>query len=216
MSLILHISLILPMECHAVESRTTALCVSWWSSNQCNSRANLLSAEIQKQVVDGEVDWNVKVLRALWSSRRRDSCSRGLFWQRSPAVQNLQLYLVMSNHILDSAKFISWLRSWDVNREYCSEAKLFFLTTSKLLKSIYLHEKIDLFYRKKVHSGKKATFLNSKWEIQMQNEVACTAEAWGIICSRMKNKLSWGLFGICGAANKTKDWVIYCVLFLKN
>lgn len=50
----------------------------------------------------------------------------------------------------------------------------------------------------------------------MQNEAAHTAEARGIICSRKKNKLSWGLSGTCGAANKTKDLVIYRVFFLRG
>lgn len=71
-----------------------------------------------------EADWNVKVVRAPWSSRRRDSLSRGLVWQRSPAAWNLQLYLVMSNHVLDSPTFILLLRLWDISRENCSKAKL--------------------------------------------------------------------------------------------
>lgn len=50
----------------------------------------------------------------------------------------------------------------------------------------------------------------------MQNEVAHTAEARGIICSRKKNKLSWSLFGTCDAANKTKDLVIHRVCFLRG
>lgn len=48
----------------------------------------------------------------------------------------------------------------------------------------------------------------------MQKEAARTAESKGIMCNR--KRLSWGLFGICGAANKAKDLVIYYVLFLKK
>lgn len=110
-----------------------------------------------------EFDWNVRVLRALWSSHRRDFCSRGLFWQRSPAVWNLQLHLVMSNHTLDWEKFLSLLGSWDISREYCSEAKVFFLNTNVLLKSIYLCARIGLLCELwSPFGGMSATYLNLK------------------------------------------------------
>lgn len=164
-----------------------------------------------------EFDWNVRVLRALWSSRRRDFCSRGLFWQRSPAVWNLQLHLVMSYHILGWEKFLSLLGSWDISRECCSKAKVFFLNASVLLKSIYLCARVGMLWELwSPFREMSATFLNLKYEIQMQSEAAHTAEARGIICSKKKNKLKWGLFGTCGAANKTKDLVKYRVCFLRG
>lgn len=105
----------------------------------------------------------------------------------------------------------------DISREYCPKAKVFFLNTSVLLKSIYLCARIVLFCEIwSPFGGMSTTFLNLKWEIQMQNEVAHTAEARGIICSRKKNKLSWSLSGTCDAVNKTKDLVIHRVCFLRG
>lgn len=112
--------------------------VSWWRGHERSPGA---VPEPKPSWELREADWNVRVPRAPWSSRRRDFYSRGLFWQKSPVVWNLQLYLVMSNHLLDSAKF----RLWDISREYCSKAKPFFLTTSMFLKSIYFFESIGLF-----------------------------------------------------------------------
>lgn len=195
----------LSMEWIAGELRTTTAHVSWWKRNKCFACAipeltSAQSRETKMRCELREVDLNVKVLslRALWSSHRRDSHSRGLFWQRSPAVWNLQLYLVMSNHMLDSATSISLLRLWDDSREYCFKAKLFFWTPSMLLKSTYLFERIVLFYElwspfrkrgpwfwaRKSNAEWSSTYSRSQGHFTQQNDkLTVLRSLWDLWCS---------------------------------